>query len=707
MEKKFKVLLIDPKGISPGINIGLGYLASSLFKNGYTVRVLDLNNRKVEIYEEITKTVQNFSPDIIGVSIHSLTYFISCEIIKFLKRNYNLLTIAGGPQTIVEEEKIFEDFDSLDFSLLGECEKSLPNLLDNIKEKNFENVPGVFFRENDRIKKTFPFELIEDLDSLPFPDYNLFGVKRIRCYPLLTSRGCPYNCIFCPPHFGKKWRARLPEKIIEEIKYAINKYNISSYSIVDPVFNLDILRCELFCELLIKEKITLPWSVEGMRADKITEKLAKKMKKANCYSVSIGIETLIPEIYKNIQKGATLQEVKEGIKILKKNKIRVAGNFIIGLPGDTYENSLKNFKEVKKLKLDTAVFQLLVPYPGTKIYEWAKREGIIHRDYKNVDSSIFPQGKAVASFSTSEFSKEEREKIFEVITIKSGIYPPKLEDINYLKYLIFLLSKIIKFDFWHLPLHLFRILIKGINLLIKKRTKELFYSSNLIFDRKNNKWENYWRKNLKFKILEFIRKTIISREVYFYANSYLPKEGIILECGSGAGESSIYLKNNRRVLIATDISLSALQLAREKNIYKYLVLSDIRKLPFKNESISGIYNIGVMEHFPEEDLKKILKGFKDVLNKNGKAVLFWPYALGPFVLFHTIFTTIILLPFYFFHKKLYSILDRKVHSVFPEGHWLFFRPSRTKRLLNLCGFTKIKFKLSLFFFSHCIVYLEK
>lgn len=221
-----------------------------------------------------------------------------------------------------------------------------------------------------------------------------------------------------------------------------------------------------------------------------------------------------------------------------------------------------------------------------------------------------------------------------------------------------------------------------------------------------NVWDNYWKKDLKFKIQEFFRKNIIAKEVYFYANSYLPQKGIILECGSGAGGSSICLANNKRILIATDISLFALKLAREKNIYKYFVVCDIRKLPFKKESVAGIYNIGVMEHFPEEELRKILQNFKDVLVENGKVVIFWPYALSPFALLHTIFTTFILYPFAIFNIK-FKEMSRKVHSFFPEGKWLFFKPYKTKELLNSCGFEKIKFKLSLFFLSHCVVYLEK
>jgi SAM-dependent methyltransferase len=220
-------------------------------------------------------------------------------------------------------------------------------------------------------------------------------------------------------------------------------------------------------------------------------------------------------------------------------------------------------------------------------------------------------------------------------------------------------------------------------------------------------WDNYWKKNLKFKILEFFRKYIISKEIWFYANSYLPEEGIILECGSGGGESSIYLKNSKRILIAVDISLSALKIAKEKNIYNYFIVSDISQLPFKNESISGLYNIGVMEHFPEEKLQIILKGFKEVLIPGGRAVIFWPFALAPFVLLHTIFTTLLLFPFFIFHKKFYNLLNEKIHSLFPEGNWLFFNPLKTRKLLKSAGFTKIKFKLSLFFLSHAVIYLEK
>lgn len=459
-----KIILIDPPGYSYGLNIGLGYLGSALKEQGNDVLVLDLNNlRRKNSYHLLKETITNLNPNFVGFSIHSLTYNIFRKMIKEIRNFYKGFIIAGGPQAAVEGEKIFEDNPLLNFSFIGEAEKSLIKLINSIENINeWEKIPGLIYCLNENVINSLPNILIDNLDSLPLPDYELFGIKRISNYPLLTSRGCPFSCTFCFSHFGNKWRKRSAESCVRELKISISKYKIKSFSIVDAVFNIDTERVMNFCDLLIKENIKLPWKVEGIRADKVSDNLAKKMAKAGCTGISIGVETLNEEIFKTLKKGETLEEIKDAVKIFNKNKIKVAGNFIIGLPKDNYKSVLSTYKSAKKMGFHSIVLQLLVPYPKTEVYDWVKKNARIYYNYKEVDTQDTGIGTLKVSFDTEDFTKEEKILLYEVISIKEKIYPTRWVNEGIFAYTLRIIFKCLKYDFWNFPLHLFNILYLGV-----------------------------------------------------------------------------------------------------------------------------------------------------------------------------------------------------------------------------------------------------
>jgi len=254
---------------------------------------------------------------------------------------------------------------------------------------NFENIDGAVYKTKfNKIKYNRPRSPIENLDELPFPAWHLFdfpskytpnAYRQLPVASIFTSRGCPHRCTYCHfDLFGKRFRPRSPESVILEIEYLKNNFNIKEFHITDDNFALDQKRAMEFCDLLIKRKINLPWAcVGGIRVDTVVRYpfLIEKMKQTGFYRTSIGIESGSQKILNNIQKGTTIEQVEETVKILKRNKITVGGYFMIGNYGEDKETVEETIQLAKKLPLDYAQIMIATPYPGTKFYQQVKEEG--------------------------------------------------------------------------------------------------------------------------------------------------------------------------------------------------------------------------------------------------------------------------------------------------------------------------------------------
>lgn len=469
-----KVLLIDPPGRVKGVNIGLAYLAAVLKKDSHEIKFLDFNNRYTENQSEILKkTILDFKPEIIGFTLLSLSYYACMKMINNIKKYYDCTIIVGGPQTFIEREQLLKDNKNIDIVVVGEGEETLLEIIKSLKhEMKMKDVKGIFFRKGRDIIDTGKRPLIKDLDSIPFADYEALGVKNFTFdgnnrYLILTSRGCPYNCCFCYSQVmsGRTWRGRKPELLVEELKGAVKKFGCDSFEICDDNFTLDVTRAEKFCDLLIKEKLNMNWACMA-RADKITERLAKKMKQSGCERVQIGVESLVPEIFVGVDKGESIDDIKKAVKLFKKYRIKIYSFFISGLPNDTFEGVMKSYKLSKEIGFDFNSWQNLMPLPRTRAHDWVKQHGKIIRDYKN-QSSVLEIG-----FETPEFTKEEREKAFNIIAIKEKAYPfdPKKSNIqNGLN----TLKLILKYDPLHLPSHIYKITGKALSIILRGKNQTL------------------------------------------------------------------------------------------------------------------------------------------------------------------------------------------------------------------------------------------
>jgi len=431
-----RILFIDPPGKNKGFNTGLGYL-SAILKKHHEVKVLDLNNIEIgfcgdpnpdmpidELEERIIIAVDEFEPELFGVSMKTFTAEISKHIFKFIKvKKPKIITLAGGPHITLDGYKFIQE-NNIDFGIQGEGEYTtlkLSNALE--KEADLENIEGIFFWRNSQLVHNPRYYPIKDLDVLPFPDYDNFSSVlvnggRLKEYPLLTSRGCPYKCSYCsmPKIMGNKWRFHTPSRVIKELQYAKQKYHCTSFTVVDDNFTLNSKRAKDICDLLISEKINLPWnSQNGIRADRISEDLAKKMKRSGCQYVWIGIESADEKVLKSVNKAEKLDSIEKGIEHLKKAGIRVGGFFIVGLPYSTRETDLKSIDFVKEHRIDGWWFNF-VPYLHTQAWNWVLTHGKVFRSSNG--ALQFGTHDIEPVFETEEYPRESRMKTYNEIHIK-------------------------------------------------------------------------------------------------------------------------------------------------------------------------------------------------------------------------------------------------------------------------------------------------
>jgi radical SAM superfamily enzyme YgiQ (UPF0313 family) len=269
--------------------------------------------------------------------------------------------------------------------VIGEGERTLVELARAVGEDNgIHHVSGLAFADGGRVIKTSARPLIDNLDKLPLPRRELLPMARYRALDtpctVITSRGCPYSCIFCSGHrmFGPRIRFRSPGLVVDEIERLQRDFGLARINIVDDTFTLNHNHARAVCEEMLKRSLKLKWSVFA-RVDRIDEDLARLMQGAGCEWVLFGVESADEGILKTIKKGATPEDVRRGVRIAAAAGINVFNSFILGLPGESPETARKTLAFGDELYQEYGAkygFHMLSPLPGTEIYERAKDYGI-------------------------------------------------------------------------------------------------------------------------------------------------------------------------------------------------------------------------------------------------------------------------------------------------------------------------------------------
>lgn len=412
-----KILLINPSGWQKGsINLGLAYLSASLKHAGYAVSILDLNLVNVSDTALLDK-VRSHAPFLIGLSAKTATANETGRIANLLSSEFpDVAFVAGGPHLTLCVETFMESFPVFQYAIRGEGEESIVQLAEALSgQRSLEAVNGLVYRHAGRIVDN-SWAPPANLDSLSRPDLDSieqFTWSEFR-YPVLTSRGCPFDCTYCCVNKltgSRKWRERSAQNVLDELEYVAKSKGVRLFEVWDDNFTLDIKRAKEICTGILERGLDLSWYCHnGIRADRIDQELANLMKKAGCTSIAFGIESGDPDTFDLIKKGEPLSAVVNAVEIIKRAGIKATGYFIIGLPGDTLEKFIRTVKFQRSLRLDHYVFGMLIPYPKTEVWDIVQERGTMFCDI--TETQHFSNDIVPISFEMPEFPKRDMIRAF-------------------------------------------------------------------------------------------------------------------------------------------------------------------------------------------------------------------------------------------------------------------------------------------------------
>jgi len=421
-----RILFIIPKnktlfgdeGITGFPHLGIAYLTSFLKKEKKDIKIKIFDEGLGGGLKELDALIDDFKPTLIGITLFSYCYGFGYNLIERLRKKTDIKIVVGGPHVSAIKSKILKET-KVDFAVKQEGELTLLELLQELQKRkpDFSGIKGLIWWDKGRIVENSDRGLIRNLDILPFPDFDAFEIEKYACYeqktlPLVTSRGCPFGCNYCSVRLsmGQEFRPRSPKNVVSEIKHWYKK-GFRNFDINDDCFTLDLDRAEKICDLIIKSKLKIKFQLyNGIRVDRITPKLLKKLKRAGCNFIAYGCESGNQETLKRIKKNITLDQVRKAVDWTNKAGIKNAVNFIIGHQGETYQEALDSLKFAKSLPTNFVNFYNLLPYPGTEVYDWAIKYGHFLVPKENFLNEISYRDN-VPIFETKEFTVAQRKEI--------------------------------------------------------------------------------------------------------------------------------------------------------------------------------------------------------------------------------------------------------------------------------------------------------
>ncbi len=356
--------------------LGIAYISEFLEEKEIDHYIVDmgLGYTKNQILEKLNE----LKPKWVGISLNSLLMNETAKLIKAIRgRLPNTFIIVGGPHVTTQGLKIFEELPEIDYAIVGEGEESFYEI---ITDKDKSEIKGLIYRDENSYLIVNKRRITEDLNEIPFPKFKKFELNKYESnvIPLLSSRGCPFKCIFCQQSslLSKSWRGVSPEYFIENIKYWLEKgYN--QINVIDDNFIFSSNRLIKIVELYEKEKINniKLHLIGGIRISHTNQEVLLMLKKLGVELLAFGIESIFDPVLKFIRKGTTEKQIKEVIKKAIKLGFKVKLFLIIGFPYQTIESLNKTYKFIMKHPIYDVKFFNLIPYENTELMNWLKKNG--------------------------------------------------------------------------------------------------------------------------------------------------------------------------------------------------------------------------------------------------------------------------------------------------------------------------------------------
>jgi len=400
-----KVLLIDPpfyeevalgKGHGSSMHLvqnvipslGLGYLAAVLEEKSHKVKIIDCT---VGISHEKLRTILEDSEksDIVGITATTPTFESAKDVAKIVRAAYrdSFIVIGGVHVTSQPEETLKHE--CFDVGVLGEGEYTLLELVEKFNERGtacFKEIKGLAYKDGSRIVINERRPYIQNLDELPFPARHLLpplsaykptpaSYKRLPVGVLMATRGCPCHCAFCDRSVhGTRYRMRSVDNILDEMEELIYKYGAREIRFFDDTITINKKKLFELVDRMKKRKIKVPWTAQS-RVDGITPEVLKKLKEGGCWQLLIGVESADDRMLKIMNKGTTVAQNTKAVELMKKYKMGIRADFIVGVPGETKESLNKSLDFTIKNDLDYVYFNKFVPFPGIELTRVLEKKG--------------------------------------------------------------------------------------------------------------------------------------------------------------------------------------------------------------------------------------------------------------------------------------------------------------------------------------------
>ena len=422
------------------VPISLPSIGALLRDRGHEIKIVDAIAMDYSS-DDLVKIIGDFTPGLLIVNFSTATFEGDSLFVDEIRKQFDgHITAIGAHVTSLSEESLkTTKLDSVvrsepEFTCLG-----LANALSKGGGEELSKVKGLSYKTNGKIKANEKREFIENLDDLPFPSRDLMDNQRYTLpvinepYTLIiSSRGCPYDCIYCTAHtyYGKKLRLRSPEKIVEEMEEIVTRDKVRNITMWSDTFTLDKPFVMKISQGIMDKGLDIRWMCNG-RVDKVDLEMLQAMKKSGCIGISYGVESGVQEILDNVKKGITLEEIRRAFKWTHEAGIETLAHVIFGLPGETKETIEETIRFVIGLDPDYAQFYCAIPFPGTVFHDMAK-----DKDWLEATSwSQYELNQSIISTPSlnSDELKEAKVRAYKKFYLRPAYFFKRLKKIHSIK----------------------------------------------------------------------------------------------------------------------------------------------------------------------------------------------------------------------------------------------------------------------------------
>jgi radical SAM superfamily enzyme YgiQ (UPF0313 family) len=434
-----KVLIISANFL-PMSPSGPAYIAGAALEAGHEVEIFDAYLAG-DLDTEIKSQLVKLDPDVVGISITVVTNDIRdsdsefCtkyvdfrpaikKIVQIIKQNSNARIVLGGPG-FNYYSKEWLNYLELDYGIRGEAEFSFPLFLENIDQgKDISGVPGCVVKKNGKFFKVAR-DRIKNLDGTALPAYHLFNAEEYKKQnlpaALLTKRGCAFNCIFCPYRSleGAPYRLKSPKRVADEIENVMTTTACIDISFCDNSFNCSKKHAEDICKEIVNRKLKINWSSGAIKPLGITKRFCRLMKESGCSYIGLSIETASKKILANMNRGYSVDDIRESLDNLSESGIPFGLSILIGGPGETPQTISETFSLVDNYKMITRIWVSIGIYLWThhqKILDVAREQGQLNDDNELFNGAYYISPELSEDFMMSfiESLKSRSNCLFQV-----------------------------------------------------------------------------------------------------------------------------------------------------------------------------------------------------------------------------------------------------------------------------------------------------